>query len=71
LEKRKDDFAALIKKGNETGLFRDANSSVVQVPNTGLLQDVPTWWDSTYSMIEHLLQLRPVSIPAISCFMAF
>ena len=32
------------------------------------LRDVKTRWDSTYAMIERLVVLRPVSIPAVSNF---
>jgi hypothetical protein len=67
-DQRKRDFKEVIKNGNKSGWFRGFKSSVVVVPDLEPLRDVKTRWDSTFAMIERLLMLRPVSIPAISCF---
>ena len=67
-DQRKRDFKEVIKNGNKSGWFRGVNSFVIVVPDLELLCDVKTRWDSTYAMIERLVALQPVSIPAASCF---
>lgn len=67
-DQRKRDFKEVINNGNKSGWFRGVDSSVVVVPNLEPLRDVKTRWDSTYAMIERLVRLRPVSIPAVSRF---
>jgi len=67
-DQRKRDFKEVIKNGNKSGWFRGINSSVLVVPDLEPLRDVKTRWDSTYAMIERLVVLRPVSIPAVNCF---
>ena len=65
-DQKKEDFKQLIKNGNKNEWFRDANSSVVKVPELELLCDVKNRWDSTYAMIERLLVLRRVSLLVVS-----
>jgi hypothetical protein len=67
-DQRKRDFKEVIKNGNKSGWFRGVDSFVTMVPDLEPLCDVKTQWDSTYTMIERLVVLRPVSIPAASCF---
>jgi hypothetical protein len=65
-DQRKRQFKQVIKNGNDSGWFRDANSSTIKVPDVEPLRDVKTRWDSTFMMIERLLVLQPVS--AVSHF---
>jgi hypothetical protein len=67
-DQRKRAFKEVIKNGNKSEWFRGIESSVVVVPDLEPLCDVRTRWDSTYAMIERLLMLRPVSVPAFSRF---
>jgi hypothetical protein len=39
--------------GNDYGWFN--------VPHTQLSRDVPTRWKSTFLMVKHLVEMRPVS----------
>jgi hypothetical protein len=67
-DQRKQDFKEVIKNRNKSGWFRGINSFAIVVPNLEPLRDVKTRWVSIYTMIEHLVVLRPVSIPTASCF---
>jgi hypothetical protein len=67
-DQRKQDFKEVIKNRNKSEWFRGVDSSVIVVPDLEPLHDVKTRWDFTYAMIEHLVALRPVSIPVVSYF---
>jgi hypothetical protein len=58
---RRDDFLDTIKLGNTRNWFRPPGSSVVRVPEHELKRDAETRWDSTYNMIDRLLEMRLVS----------
>jgi hypothetical protein len=57
---RRDDFSDTIKLGNARNWFKPG-SSVERVPEHELKRDSETRWDSTYSMIDRLLEMRLVS----------
>lgn len=57
---RRDDFLDTIKLGNTKNWFKPPGSMTVTVPEHELKRDVDTRWDSTYGMIDRLLELRLV-----------
>lgn len=59
---RRDDFMDTIKLGNGKNWFKAPGSAVETVPEHELKRDVETRWDSTYGMIDRLLEMRPVSL---------
>src|SRR5713226_8484964 len=61
-DQRKQVFKNVISTGNDSGWFRSHNNEVIKLPDLELLHDVKTRWDLVYHMIEHLLELRPVSV---------
>jgi len=61
-DQRKQAFKNVISTGNNSGWFRSHNNEVIKLPDLELLHDVKTRWDLVYHMIEHLLELRPVSV---------
>ena len=60
-DQRKQDFKQVIKNGNESGWFQNVDNSAITVPDMELLHNIKTQWDSTFTMIEHLLVLQQVS----------
>lgn len=58
---RRDSFLDTIKLGNTKNWFSPPGSSVVRVPEHELKRDAETRWDSTYNMIDRLLEMRLVS----------
>jgi hypothetical protein len=65
-DQHKERFREFIRAGNKRKWFTatDENGKrvVIQVPETQLLRDVKTRWDSVYMMLERLRALRPVSL---------
>ena len=71
-DRRKLDLKEAIKDGNKSKYFGYMSKDVlIQVPDLELLRDIKTCWDSTYAMIERLLELRPVSIWFVVSIMFF
>src|SRR5258708_27339867 len=62
LDQRKQVFKKVINTGKNSGWFRYHNNEVIKLPDLELLHNVKTQWDSVYRMIEHLLELQPVSV---------
>jgi hypothetical protein len=62
---RKEAFLALIKSGNQTGMFRDEEGKPMKIKELQLLKDVKHRWDSLYLMLSRLQELRQV-FPCIS-----
>ena len=61
-----DEFDKIVVTGNLQQWFRSPAGEVVQLPEAQLLQDVKTWWDSIFYMLNRLLALRL----AIDCFLS-
>lgn len=63
-DQRKTGLRDTITYGNEENKFigKDNNDKfiIIKVPKLELLKDVKTRWDSVYTMLERLRQLRPV-----------
>lgn len=57
---RRAAFDDVIKDGNAKNWFKDGEKTV-KVKSLQLLRDVRTRWDSVYSMLNRLRELRPVS----------
>lgn len=58
---RRDDFLDTIKQGNSKNWYRAPGSPVETVPEHELKRDVDTRWDSTYAMMDRLIEMRVVS----------
>ena len=52
----------LILDGNKSGRFKDASGNAMKILVHKLPLDVKTRWDSTYLMINRVLQARPVRV---------
>ncbi|KIK12635.1 hypothetical protein PISMIDRAFT_120519, partial [Pisolithus microcarpus 441] len=63
---RRDEFKKLVATGNDQDWFKSPDGQPVQVPETQLLHDVRTRWDSTFYMIN---RLRTLHLP-IDCFLS-
>ena len=61
----RDAFILWIMAGNKSGVFV-LEGKPVQIQPRGLLQDVPTRWESTHQMIERFLEMRLVSLTFFS-----
>ena len=57
----RDAFNKAIKNGNAEGWFTSGKATV-KVQPLQLLRDVPTRWDSVYSMLRRLYEMRPVCL---------
>lgn len=57
---RREAFERFIDMGNKNDMFRDSEGDAIQVQNLQLLRDVKTRWDSVFSMLRRLRELRPV-----------
>lgn len=55
---RRDEFSIAVKTGNLQAWFKTPAGETVVVPETQLLRDVRTRWDSTYFMVNRLRALR-------------
>lgn len=66
-DQRREQFSNFIRTGNERAWFTRKDSQGKRVPtqivDRQLLRDVKTRWDSVYSMLERLRDLRPVRSP--------
>ncbi|TEB27308.1 hypothetical protein FA13DRAFT_1883877 [Coprinellus micaceus] len=61
---QREDFEAVIQKGNEEGSWgTDQDGNPIQLCVVGLLKDVDTRWSSTFLMIDRVIELR-LAIPA-------
>lgn len=56
---RRDEFTKTIATGNLQEWFKNPAAEIVKVPETQLLRDVRTRWDSTFYMINRLRALQP------------
>lgn len=58
---RRDEFLDTIKLGNSKNWFQPPGSPVKKLPEHELKRDADTRWDSTYAMMDRLIEMRPVS----------
>lgn len=58
---RRDDFLDTIKLGNAKNWFQPPGSPIKTLPEHELKRDSETRWDSTYGMIDRLIEMRSVS----------
>jgi hypothetical protein len=54
-------FGNVIDQGNRDGDFGMAKDPQHQIKNRQLLHDMEVRWDSTFMMIDRVLEMRPVS----------
>ena len=60
---RRDSFNETVHDGNEKGWFEAGDPPrPVLVPQTQLLRDIVTRWDSVYYMVKRLRDMRPVGL---------
>ena len=57
---RREALSAIIKSGNQTGLFQDEYGDRMQVKDVQLIKDVRHRWDSLYLMLSRLELLQQV-----------
>jgi len=57
---RKEDLLAMIRTGNQTGMFRDREGNPATIKELQLIKDVKHRWDSMYFMLSRLQELRQV-----------
>ncbi|KAF8185444.1 hypothetical protein BJ912DRAFT_1114624 [Pholiota molesta] len=55
---RREQFEVILKEGNDTGGWGDANE---QLRNVGLLKDVDTRWSAIFNMLDRFLETYLVS----------
>jgi hypothetical protein len=76
---RREDFIAVIKKGNEDGSWgKDSEGKNIELRVVGLLKDIDTRWSSTFFMVDRVIELRLVrpffranaDIMELNCFQA-
>lgn len=54
-------FGNIIDQGNRDGDFGTVKEPQHQIKNRQLLRDMEVRWDSTYMMVDRVLEMRPVS----------
>lgn len=58
--RRREEFASTIQNGNEVKLWVNEDGERMVMPDYELLRDVQTRWDSIYTMIYRLQEMRQV-----------
>lgn len=64
-------FSKVIEQGNRDGDFGTAEDPLHQIKNRQLLHDMTVQWDSTYMMVNRVLEMRPISPQPNSLTQAF
>src|ERR1700689_1268029 len=59
---RRDKLMHTIKIGNETQSFKDEKEQPITIREVQLIRDVKHCWDSLFSMISRLIELRQVGL---------
>lgn len=58
---RRDDFLDTVKLGNVKNWFRPPGSAIEKIPEHELKRDSETRWDSTFAMMDRIIEMRLVS----------
>jgi hypothetical protein len=57
---RREGLSAMIKTGNQTGVFKDDKGNSVEIRDLQLVRDVRHRWSSLYAMLERIEMLQQV-----------
>jgi hypothetical protein len=61
---RREEFKLVIQEGNKVGTWTDSDGDPFPLPVLQLLHDCEIRWSSTFLLLDRVLTLLPVCIPA-------